>query len=67
MSVLIVVLLIIALVIWFVGSLNQKRPQTPKTTPPIESRNLFNLEIGDIVQYGFKDWVVETIFLYVDN
>ena len=64
MSVLIVVLLLIALVIWFVGSLNQKRPQTPKTTPPIESRNLFNLEIGDIVQYGFKDWVVESIFLY---
>ncbi|WP_413439946.1 DUF4178 domain-containing protein [Synechococcus sp. MIT S1220] len=64
MTALIIVLLIIALVIWVVGLENQKRRQKPKPDLTPKTRNLFNLEIGDIVQYGFKDWVVESIFLY---
>jgi hypothetical protein len=64
------------MVVWFVlpllllaavGLLLVRRVRLRRMAPKLEARSLFNLAIGDIVQFGGRDWVVEDRLLYDDD
>ena len=38
--------------------------RTAKSSPQVRLNVLYSLEIGDIVQNGLRDWVVESIYIY---
>lgn len=61
------IIVIVAIAIFFVANQGRLQPQeTPQGLPALE-RNLFNLEVGDIVQYGGEDWVVEGRLTYYEG
>ena len=64
MTFFLILLLIVGIIIWGFAKLNTGKKSNSDSTPLVQDRHLFNLVIGDIVQYELRDWSVETVYLY---
>ncbi len=68
---LITLLIIIALVIFGVYLFLQQQKESPSNNPEEnnspENRTIFNLQLGDIVEYYGRDWVVEGKLIYEED
>jgi hypothetical protein len=68
---LITLLIIIALVIFGIYLFLQQQKESPSNNPEEnnspENRTIFNLQLGDIVEYYGRDWVVEGKLIYEED
>ncbi len=59
---------VLALLLLVAGALLLlRRERLSRTAPKLQTRTLFTLATGDIVQHGGRDWVVEDRLLYDDD
>lgn len=56
-------LLVVGAALWWRGRTRLEQQQNA-SPPSTSERSFFTLEIGDIVQNGLRDWVVESIYIY---
>lgn len=61
-----VIILLVAAGIVLVVRQRRLSPQNEQDSPSLK-RNVFNLQIGDIVQYMERDWVVEGKLIYEES
>jgi hypothetical protein len=62
----IVIFVVVAIALILVLPQKNTSAQSRKETPS-QRRSLFNLQVGDIVQYRTEDWVVEGVLTYNDD
>ena len=66
MPFLIFAIIVIAIIAIAIFILTQQK-NTPVASGPSKRRSVFDLQVGDIVQYRTEDWVVEGILTYDDD
>ena len=61
------VLILLAILVALVVLKQQQNQTNPPATNPSDRRSIFNMQVGDIVQYRTEDWVVEGVLTYNDD
>jgi len=64
---LLIIIVLILLGIYFLLRQRQAEPQSTEEDNAPQHRNLFNLQLGDIVEYFDRDWIVEGKLIYEED
>ncbi len=66
-ALLLLIIVLILLGIYFLLRQQRADPQSSEEENAPENRNLFNLQVGDIVEYFDRDWIVEGKLIYEED
>jgi hypothetical protein len=66
-TLLIIIILIVLGIYLFLRQRNQSPDNNPEENSAPENRTIFNLQLGDIVEYMGQDWVVEGKLIYEES